>query len=85
MSLRVPSEGESVQGKKSIKVRLEEANEMCARLKQSERDTNLAVQQLELSLEKALEQIESLRSENQSLQAALNAAPGKVISIGKGD
>lgn len=67
--------------RKTLAARVSEWRELYEGLQQSERDTNLALQQKEAELEAAKAELESLRKQVGQLKAQLDAKAGKVVQL----
>lgn len=67
--------------RKTLAKRVSEWRELYEGLRQSERDTNLALQQREAELEAANAELESLRGQVEQLKSQLDAKTGKVVPL----
>lgn len=70
-----------VRVRKALATRVSEWRELCEGLRQSQRDTNLALQQKEAELEAANVELENLRRQVEQLKSMLDAKTGKVVPL----
>lgn len=67
--------------RKALATRVSEWKDLYEKLCQSERDTNLALQQKEAELEAAIAELQDVRRQVEQLKSLLDTQAGKVVSL----